>query len=114
MDFLWIILLFLIGLVAVIWPDKLWKLEHFLTVKNGEPSEFYLAVSRVAGVFFMLAATISSLVITIIGKVGMVTAGTAAWGDWFQMIWSIALVILAGVLVVEGAPVIFGKKNQKA
>ena len=60
--------------------------------------------------FFMLAATITSLVITIIGKVGMVTAGTALWGDWFQMIWSIALVILAGVLVVEGAPVIFKKK----
>ena len=59
---------------------------------------------------FMLAATITSLVITIIGKIGMVTAGTALWGDWFQMIWSIALVILAGVLVVEGAPVIFKKK----
>ena len=62
MDFLWIILLFLIGLVAVIWPDKLWKLEHFLTVKNGEPSEFYLAVSRVAGVFFMLTAIICGLI----------------------------------------------------
>ena len=60
--------------------------------------------------FFMLAATITSLVITIIGKIGMVTGGTALWGDWFQMIWSIALVILAGVLVVEGAPVIFKKK----
>ncbi|MBQ3211002.1 MAG: carbon starvation protein A [Oscillospiraceae bacterium] len=59
---------------------------------------------------FMLAATITSLVMTIIGKIGMVTAGTALWGDWFQMIWSIALVILAGVLVVEGAPVIFKKK----
>ena len=64
--------------------------------------------------FFMLAATITSLVMTIIGKIGMVTAGTALWGDWFQMIWSIALVILAGVLVVEGAPVIFKKKEQAA
>ena len=63
--------------------------------------------------FFMLAATITSLVITIIGKIGMVTGGTALWGDWFQMIWSIALVILAGVLVVEGAPVIFKKKEAK-
>ena len=59
---------------------------------------------------FMLAATISSLVITIIGKIGMIAADTALWGDWFQMIWSVALVILAGVLVVEGAPVIFKKK----
>lgn len=62
MDFIWLIVLFLLGLVAVIWPDKLWEIEHFLTVKNGEPSEFYLAVSRVAGVFFMLAAIICGLI----------------------------------------------------
>ena len=63
MDYIWLILLFLIGLVAVIWPDKLWKLEHFLTVKNGEPSEFYLGVSRVAGAFFMIAAIICTLIL---------------------------------------------------
>lgn len=62
MDFLWLIVLFLLGLVAVIWPDKLWKLEHFLTVKNGEPSDFYLGVSRAAGAFFMIAAIICGLI----------------------------------------------------
>ena len=62
MDYIWIFVLFLIGLVAVIWPDKLWELEHFLTVKGGEPSEFYLGIRRVAGVFFMLAAIICGLI----------------------------------------------------
>ena len=66
MDFLWIIILFLLGLVAVIWPDKLWKLEHFLTVKNGEPSGHYLAVSRVLGVFFMLAAIFCGLYVLVL------------------------------------------------
>lgn len=62
MDFIWLIVLFLLGLVAVIWPDKLWKLEHFLTVKNGEPSDFYLGISRTIGAFFMIAAIICGLI----------------------------------------------------
>ncbi len=63
---------------------------------------------------FMLVATITSLIMTIIGKVKLIAAAGAAWGDWFQMIWSIGLVILAVVLVVEGVQVIFKKKEQAA
>ena len=59
---------------------------------------------------FMLIATITSLVMTIIQKAKAVVAG-APWGDWFQMIWSIGLVILAVVLVIEGVQVIFKKKE---
>ena len=60
---------------------------------------------------FMLVATITSLCTTVITKVGMVGAGTAAWGDWFQMIWSIGLVVLAVILVIEAVPVLTGKKK---
>ncbi len=63
---------------------------------------------------FMLVATITSLIMTIIGKVKLIAAAGAAWGDWFQMIWSIGLVVLAIVLVVEGVQVIFKKKEQAA
>ena len=59
---------------------------------------------------FMLVATITSLIMTIIQKAKAVVAG-APWGDWFQMIWSIGLVILAVVLVIEGVQVIFKKKE---
>ena len=62
---------------------------------------------------FMLVATITSLIKTIIGKIGMIGGGTAAWGDWFQMIWSIALVILAAILVKEGVGAL-SKKGKKA
>ncbi|MBR2949704.1 MAG: carbon starvation protein A [Lachnospiraceae bacterium] len=51
---------------------------------------------------FMLVATISSLVMTVINKIKAVGAGTAAWGDWFQMLFAAAMVILAMFLVVEG------------
>ena len=62
---------------------------------------------------FMLVATITSLCTTVIKKFGMIGAGTAAWGDWFQMIWSIGLVVLAVILVIEAIPVFTGKKKAE-
>lgn len=51
---------------------------------------------------FMLCATLCSLIITIIGKIRLVGAGTAAWGDWFQLLFAAAMAILAIILVIEG------------
>lgn len=62
---------------------------------------------------FMLAATITSLAMTIIAKIKMIAGATAAWGDWFQMIWSIALIVLAVILVFQGAQVLGKKKEAK-
>ena len=58
---------------------------------------------------FMLCATLTALVKTIIQKIGAVAAG-APWGDWFQLIWSCALVVLAILLVIEGVQAL-GKKK---
>lgn len=66
---------------------------------------------------FMLAATGTSLVLTIIAKIkliaGMIPDAVANWGDWFQMIWSIGLVVLAVLLVIEGVQTM-AKKGKKA
>ena len=51
---------------------------------------------------FMLLATLTSLILTIINKVGLIGAGTAAWGDWFQLVFAAAMAVLAIFLVVEG------------
>jgi len=61
---------------------------------------------------FMLVATISSLVMTVINKIKAVGAGTAAWGDWFQMLFASAMVVLALFLVVEGVQT-FKKQMKK-
>ena len=58
---------------------------------------------------FMLCATLTALIKTIITKIGAVAAG-APWGDWFQLIWSCALVVLAILLVIEGVQAL-GKKK---
>ena len=51
---------------------------------------------------FMLAATLTSLIITVKNKVIMIGAGQALWGDWFQLFFAAAMAILALVLVAEG------------
>ncbi len=51
---------------------------------------------------FMLAATLCSLVLTVKTKIGMISAGGAAWGDYFQCIFAAAMAVLAVILVVEG------------
>ena len=62
---------------------------------------------------FMLCATISSLVLTIKAKFGMIGGGTAAWGDWFQLVFALAMVILAVILVIEGIGTL-GRQSAKA
>ena len=61
---------------------------------------------------FMLAATLTQLVKTVIAKAAAVAAG-APWGDWFQLIFAAAMTILAVFLVIEGATT-FAKQSKKA
>lgn len=42
-------------------PELLWKIEHFFSVKGGEPTDLYLGLMRVAGVFFFIASIIALL-----------------------------------------------------
>ena len=46
MDYIWVILLIVLGSAMLIKPEILWRLEHMLTVKNGEPTELHLALMR--------------------------------------------------------------------
>lgn len=63
---------------------------------------------------FMLCATITSLALTIKAKVDLVNASAAAWGDYFQLGFASAMVILAVILVIVGIVTFakqVGKKN---
>jgi len=54
---------------------------------------------------FMLAATLTSLVLTIVKKIGAMAAGAQGaffWGNWFQLIFALAMAVLAVILVIEG------------
>ncbi len=61
---------------------------------------------------FMLAATLTSLIMTVKNKIAMIGAGEALWGDWFQLFFAAAMAILAIILVVEGVQTF--KKQMEA
>ena len=61
----------------------------------------------------MHAATLTSLVITVINKCKAIGAGTAAWGDWFQLFFATAMAVLAIFLVVEGAQTFAKQMKEK-
>ena len=63
MDYIWLVALFVLGITMVIKPELLWKIEHIFTVKNGAPTELYLTLMRVGGIFFVIASIICTAVI---------------------------------------------------
>ncbi|MBQ9377757.1 MAG: carbon starvation protein A, partial [Schwartzia sp.] len=63
---------------------------------------------------FMLGATLTSLVLTIVNKCNLIGAGKAFWGDWFQLVFAAAMAVLAVVLVVEGFRTFNVQKHRRA
>ena len=64
---------------------------------------------------FMLGATLTQLVITVVKKItAMVSAAPNAffWGNWFQLFFALAMTVLAVILVIEGLKT-FANKNTK-
>lgn len=53
MDALWVLLLMVLGCGMLFKPELLWKIEHMFTVKGGEPTELYLLLMRIGGIFFI-------------------------------------------------------------
>lgn len=39
-----------LGLLMIFWPKTMWKMRHWFSVKNGEPSDGYLIMTRISGV----------------------------------------------------------------
>ena len=64
---------------------------------------------------FMLCATLTSLVLTVIANfkkiAGLVPDYTANWGDWYTVIWSLGLIVLAVILVITGIKTL-GKEKK--
>ena len=56
------IILFALGLFMLTKPAIVWKIEHFLTVKNGEPTDWYLAITRLIGLGCIVVAVLLIIV----------------------------------------------------
>ncbi|MBE6115003.1 MAG: hypothetical protein E7191_07990 [Erysipelotrichaceae bacterium] len=49
-----VILLFILGIAEIFYPEEMWELEHYFDVRGGEPTEFYLLRARITGVISLL------------------------------------------------------------
>ena len=56
MEYMGLVALFILGILMFIKPEWLWKLEHLFSVKGGEPTDFYLSMTRIGGVVFTVLA----------------------------------------------------------
>ena len=58
MDWLWILVLLVLGATMVVKPELLFKIENLFYVKKGEPTELYLVLMRLGGLFFIICSIV--------------------------------------------------------
>ena len=44
----------MLGLAYILFPEKMWKLRHLLSVKNGEPTDFAIFGSILSGILLVV------------------------------------------------------------
>lgn len=58
MERLWIAVLLALGAMMVFKPEILFKIENLFVVKNGEPTELYMTLMRLGGLFFIMCSVV--------------------------------------------------------
>ena len=61
------VLLIILGLFMTFKTELAWKAEHFLTVKDGEPSDLYIVITKIGGILFTLVG-LFTLIVFILNK----------------------------------------------
>lgn len=56
------------GIVMIVNPMFVWKVDHYFTVRDGEPTDLYIQLVRILGVVCILVAVIGGLIFLIHGR----------------------------------------------
>ena len=48
------IYVFFMAILSLVSPETIWKMRHWFSVKNGEPSEGFLITTRISGVIILV------------------------------------------------------------
>lgn len=62
MIYFYLVILFILGALMICKPELLWKIEYMFTVKDGEPTELYITLMRLFGVFLILCSIVVLLI----------------------------------------------------
>ena len=54
LSILFAVIVFFAGLFNLLFPHIAWKFQHMLHVKGGEPTAFYLIMSRISGIILIV------------------------------------------------------------
>lgn len=57
-DIIYAVVFISLGLFFFLKPELCWKISHLLDTKGGEPSDYYLNVCKVSGVFVIAVGII--------------------------------------------------------
>lgn len=57
-DIIYAVIFILLGLFFFLKPELCWKISHLLDTKGGEPSDYYLNVCKVSGIFVIAVGII--------------------------------------------------------
>jgi len=58
MKYLYLLILIVLSVFMIFKPTLLWEIEHFLSVKNGEPTDLYITLMRIGGTFFLISSIV--------------------------------------------------------
>lgn len=58
----WVFLL-VSGIIMIVKPMFVWKVDHFLSVKDGEPTELYIQLTRLFGGICIVVAVIGGIIL---------------------------------------------------
>ena len=48
------IYVFFMAILSLVAPETIWKMRYWFSVKNGEPSQGYLIMTRIGGVILLI------------------------------------------------------------
>lgn len=61
MERMWVLVLLVIGVMMLCKPKLMFRIETLLTVKGGEPTELYLILMRLGGLFFIICSIVVAI-----------------------------------------------------
>ena len=62
------IVVLIMGIINLAKPELAWKLKHMLTVRDGEPTEYFLVSTRISGVI-LVAFSVFALFCAFTGRI---------------------------------------------
>ena len=61
MGYMGLIFLYVLSILMIIKPKLLWKIDNIFTLKNCEPTDFYITFLRINGVLLLIGAVIVTI-----------------------------------------------------